>query len=414
LHLEDLFEEELSELDEIERGYLTRIVSFLPATYHALAHRFDGDPQLPRMIEKLTNRRILRSSAGTIDTYNDVFKDFLLHARLPERSHAALFKAGPVPVMKAFRLLGATNTIDVVAFGEALGKTQGATYNTLRELRIVGLVARKPEGWIVPAVVRDYEHQGRLGEYVRQTLLKNGAVSDFLAVLEKDGPADIATTIGFLKDHFSFTQAKDSVWDSYARAFISWLTDLLLVVVGPDGAVSLARPIDNLSEALGNLHLRGRGARPKRAAFLPSKELSVLERVLALVGGGSVSAARLRRGEKVALQDLMKLQAVEVQDDGRLVARIAPAQLRELAGRTIDGDAYRRFWRAAKKRIPKHEAILQCFGVSELAESTRHELGIKLLNWGRALGHVPKERIVAHTRVSRRKRRQGRRKRALA
>lgn len=152
LHLVDLFEEELSELDEIERGYLTRIVGALPATYHALMQRYEGDPQLPRMLEKLTGRRILRFSAGTYDTYNDVFKDFLLYDRLPERSQSALFKMGPGPVMKAFRSLRGKNTIDVASVGKALGKSQGGTYNTLRELRLAGLVTRTPEGWVVPQV----------------------------------------------------------------------------------------------------------------------------------------------------------------------------------------------------------------------------------------------------------------------
>jgi hypothetical protein len=171
LHLEDLFEEELAELDEHERGYLTRLASVLPATYQALSRRFEDDPFLRKMLEKLTARRLLRLSAGTYDTYNDVFKEFLIYERLPERSQSQIFRTGLVPVMQAFKALGGQNRIDPEEFGRALGRPLGSTYNTLRELRLAGLVAKTPNGWIVPEVVREFEHQGRLGEYVRQSVI---------------------------------------------------------------------------------------------------------------------------------------------------------------------------------------------------------------------------------------------------
>ena len=135
-------------MDEHERGYLTRLAAVLPATYQSLARRFENDPLLRGTLEKLTSRRILRLSAGTYDTYNDVFKDFLLYERLPERSHSHMFRMGIVPVMIAFHAIGGESRVDPDSLGAKLGISLGRYYNTLRELRLAGLVARsQSEQW---------------------------------------------------------------------------------------------------------------------------------------------------------------------------------------------------------------------------------------------------------------------------
>lgn len=395
LHLVDLFEEELSELDEIERGYLTRVAGTLPATYHALMHRYEGDPQLPRMLEKLTSRRILRFSAGTYDTYNDVFKDFLLYDRLPERSQSALFKLGPGPVMKAFRSLRGKNSIDVSALGQSLGKSQGGTYNTLRELRLAGLVSRDPDGWIVPQVVRDYEHQNRLGEYVRQSLLRNGAVSTFLVELEKAGEISFSDVKSFLREHFPFTQARDGVWDSYARTFIAWLQELGFVEADESSNVKTRShaEVEKVVDTLGNLHLSGRGSRPRKGFFLPSKEISVLLKVLDKISRGDVRADVLSRSERAALYDLGRLQAAEFDGNGLARALVTPERLRELIAQMMGSVPYTEFWSAVASGCGFVDAVTQVFGLENLAESTRQTLAEKLVSWGKHVGHLPKQRL---------------------
>jgi hypothetical protein len=219
LHLADLFEEELSELDELERGYLTRIASVLPATYHALARRFEDDPYLRSMLEKLTYRRLLRFSAGTYDTYNDVFKDFLLYERMPEQTHSQIIRMGVVPIMQSFRALGGSRQIDPTELEKQFGKSITGIYNILRDLRLSGLVARTSNGWEVPEVARQYEHQGRLGEYVRQSVLRNRMVSDFILEVEKSGGIAKRNIPEWLQRHFPFMGPKQEVWVTYTKWF---------------------------------------------------------------------------------------------------------------------------------------------------------------------------------------------------
>jgi hypothetical protein len=84
LRLDDLFDEELEELDELERDYLVQITHRFPARYQELDRYFDEEPYPPGILEKLTRDRLLRLSGSTYDTYNDVFKEYLVYKRLPD------------------------------------------------------------------------------------------------------------------------------------------------------------------------------------------------------------------------------------------------------------------------------------------------------------------------------------------
>ncbi|MCV5902465.1 hypothetical protein OFN63_40840, partial [Escherichia coli] len=75
----DLFEEELEGLDEIEKDYLVKIAAKLPADFNELQYQFDEDPMLVKVLDKLTAYRLVRLSGSTYDTYNDVFKEYLVY-----------------------------------------------------------------------------------------------------------------------------------------------------------------------------------------------------------------------------------------------------------------------------------------------------------------------------------------------
>jgi hypothetical protein len=391
LHLEDLFDEEVAELDEHERGYLTRIAAVLPATYQTIARRFEDDPFLRGMLEKLTYRKLLRFSSGTYDTYNDVFKDFLLYERLPERGHSQIIRMGVVPLMQAFRALGGRSTIDPDELAREWDKPLTGIYNILRDLRLAGLVAKQSSGWVVPQVVRQYEHQGRLGEYVRQSALRNRVVSDLLAKAERSGVGigkrDI---VDWMRQHFRFVNAKDEVWVTYANTLLDWMVRLRLAERRDDETLVAIAPDQRDSvEELGNLTLAGRGSRPREAFFVPSCPYSTAKRVLANVNGGGVLRSNLSRAEMAAAQDLRRFGAVEIGEDGTLAARMSvrdfDAQVREM----LRTEPYVSFFDLLKTGTRWASAVEMAFGLGALAEPTRHTMGKKLANWGRTYGHVP-------------------------
>lgn len=398
LHLSDLFEEELAELDEQERGYLTRVAAVLPATYQALARRFEDDPFLRPMLEKLTHRKLLRFSAGTYDTYNDVFKDFLLYERMPEQGQSELLRIGLVTVMKAFRALGGARSFEPAAFSKTLEKSLTGTYNILREMRLCGLVVKSSNGWEVPEVVRQYEHQGRLGEYVRQSVLKNRVVVSLLVDLEKSGEITRRELADWLKNRFPFVSVKDDVWHQYATTLADWMGRLNLAEF--DSGESILPWRGSLDEAknLGNLAVSGRGARPKKAAFLPSCDWITLRSTFELVRAGSGNGIKLRRGEMAARQDLVRIGAVVEEAGKRFVAQMSFEDCEDRVRNMLSGEPYAQFWLVISDGHSYEDAVSAAFDVSDLALGTKIWLAKKLTNWGREFNFVPKRIRVRHLR----------------
>lgn len=397
LQLVDLFAEELGELDEVERGYLDRLARALPATYHDLMVRFDGDPLLPSMLDRLTQRRLLRLSAGTYDTYNDVFKEFLVYERLPERSQSSLFRLTPASVVKAFRMLRGRSRFTIEEFKAVTGRdSTTSAYNVLRELRLVGLVERSSSGWFVPEVVREYEHQGRVGEYVRQAVLKNRAVTDFVLRLEQEGGRSKADLALFLQEHFPFVDVQEEVWVSYANTFSAWLTQLNVVEQNSRGDFRpVAMDRESIHRILGNLTLEARGSRPADVPFIPSREISTFRRVLArVVEQKEVSVGTLRAAEKTACNELSRLGFVKV--DGSGVVRPLVERVQEFDERVeelLQASPYQEFFKILRSGVRYGEAIRIAFGLTSLSEGTRTALGKKLANWGRFFGHIKEGRL---------------------
>lgn len=389
LHLSDLFEEELAELDEQERGYLTRVAAVLPATYQALARRFDDDPFLRPMLEKLTHRKLLRFSAGTYDTYNDVFKDFLLYERMPEQGQSELLRIGLVSVMKAFRALGGIKRLDPVELAKTWDKTITGVYNVLRDMRLAGLVVKSASGWEVPDVARQYEHQNRLGEFVRQSVLRNHIVAAFIVELEKSGGMTRQEAALWLRARFPFVTVRDDVWHQYATTLSDWLVRLNLAEFGSD-SVNPWRGNAEAARELGNLAVSGRGSRPKNASFVPSTDWVTVCSVWQLVSEGKGDGMNLRRGEHAARQDLLKLEAITEEAGKRFRVREDFTHFEARVRNLFASDPYMQFWTSVKAGKGFEVAASSLASMESLSPGTRDWLCKKLANWGRSLGYLPK------------------------
>lgn len=389
LHLSDLFEEELAELDEQERGYLTRVAAVLPATYQSLARRFDDDPFLRPMLEKLTHRKLLRFSAGTYDTYNDVFKDFLLYERMPEQGQSELLRIGLVSVMQSFRALGGVKRLEPSDLAKSWDKTITGVYNVLRDMRLAGLVIKSPSGWEVPDVVRQYEHQNRLGEFVRQSVLRNHIVAAFIVELEKSGGMTRQEAAHWLRARFPFVTVRDDVWYQYANTLSDWLVRLNLAEFGSD-SVNPWRGNPEVARELGNLAVSGRGARPKKAAFVPSTNWVTVCSVWHLVAEGKCDGMNLSRGQHAARQDLLKLNAITEEAGKRFRVREDFAQFEVRVRDILSSEPYLLFWERVQAGMGYDVAASSLKSMQDLSPGTRDWLCKKLSNWGRALGYLPK------------------------
>lgn len=393
LRLDDLFNEELAELDEFERDYLIRIARQLPATYHQLASYFDEDPYLPRVLDKLTRERLLRLSGSTYDTYNDVFKEYLVYRRLPEFRLSFVYRLGDVAVLGAFRRVAELRRFTTEEMQGTLRYTRGTTFNLIRELRNVSLLDRDAVGgWVVPDAVLDAYDRGRLGEYVRQSLVKNALVSDLLGHLQAAGRLTREELSSYLEKRFPFISASETTWMAYAANLIKWLRIVELVTVDSD-AISLSTA-DRMESArrIGNLRHR-------------PKTYHKVSPLVALPGSWwrhvETAACRLLAGdrqmrsrkERDGLADLVRMRLAT--PEGRLLAASAE-EVRAKAARILSSEPYQSYWQAIKAGEAPVEALVRLFHLKGLQVSTVEWRAKLLLNWGMTLGLItPTERRFA-------------------
>jgi hypothetical protein len=236
-----------------------------------------------------------------------------------------------------------------------------------------------------------------LGEYLRQSVMKNGAVAEFVALVERGGGRTRADLGVFLRARFPFVEASEEVWDSYTMTFLSWIRELKLVEVEGDLIAPDRASRDLVVATLGNLMLAGRGSRPVDAPFVPSKGLEVELGLLRRARAGGLDRSSLRRSEEVALNDLVDFGAVEVQ--GAVVAAIlTEEEFLGKAKRMLDEPGYRAFMAAVRSGVAYEEALARHLGLRDLAVVTRHALGLKLYSWGKFFGERSVRRATPGSR----------------
>lgn len=384
LRLNDLFDEELEGLDELERGYLTRIAHRLPATYQQMERAFDEDPNLPQVIRKLTETRLLRLSGVTYDTYNDVFKEYLVDHRLPEFRVAHIYKLSPTNVLAAFAKLSPLGRFSNEDMSRHLKVARGSTFNLVHELRALDLVDREGKHWVIPDLVNTALQHDRLGEYVRQQLMQNAVVSDFVSHLQSGSSLLVSELPDYLAKRLPFVQASPSTWTSYASVMLAWLNAVHLATVR-DGAI-YASQLDR-SEAvrrMGNLRLRSRGKRVAASVFVPSSRLpAAIEAAHRIWKHGAVGQGRAAMR---AARDLMDLGLLGT--DGRMIVA-DEAQLIQTVRSLLTQPPYDEFWAAAGSSSDLFPILRGPLGLEGLSATTLSSYAKVLGSWGRSLGLLP-------------------------
>jgi conflict system STAND superfamily ATPase len=390
LRLDELFDEELEGLDELERDYLTRIAARLPADFTRLQREFDEDPLLPKLLDKLTSTRLLRMSGATYDTYNDVFKEYLLYRRLPEYRPAFIHRIFPQAVFRLCHKLINRKAWSLEELQKQAGATRGTTFNLIRELRNVGLLKKEGEYWAVPQVVIDVYNRGNLSEYVRRHMMDNAVISDLLERLNKQAEFPQAALPQYLRERFPFIQATGKTWETYATITLSWLRGLRLVDVR-GGYLSLPRQsrtelIDNLGNLTELRRRPRRGSRATRDVFLPASHWSTTERAATLLLSGE---RKLSNEDKKGLSNLRALRLVSEND----VPLFKDAgDLRSKARSILQSDPYQQIW----SRIDAGQEIFSLvkgLEATDAADATVHWRCKVFAHWGRELGLVKQKRF---------------------
>ncbi|MGD1715516.1 restriction endonuclease [Dapis sp. BLCC M172] len=241
LGLKELFDEELEELDELEKGYLLRIAPKLPATASELHKEFDEDTLLRNVLDKLTKSRILRLFGNTYDTYNDVFKEYL-GGKLPKVYQAFTYRLHPKGVLDFFYNLIQYNKAQYSElrfsneeiknlYLKQKPKGNNHTVNHLKyDLKQIGLLEQDGDEFVISETAIKIYHNRDLGKYVQSKLKNNAIVIELLDIVKKEGSFSYSDLPQYLENKLRFRKAGKNTWSSHAKNLRAWLTDFLILI----------------------------------------------------------------------------------------------------------------------------------------------------------------------------------------
>ena len=384
LRLDDLFEEELDGLDEIEKDYLLKIAQKLPADVNQLQKIFDEDPFLIKVLDKLTQMRLIRMSGSTYDTYNDVFKEYLVYKRIPEFRQIVIYRAYPNRIINSFLKIINKESITTKELIDFLGLKRGSMFNFIKEWRNLNLIERDGDNWVIPSKVHEAYENKTLGVYIRKQILDNDVVIRLLKqITTKPFSEDEIAT--FIKEQFPFVQASKDTWELYSNILKSWLINFKIIIINKDQKLEIINnDRDEISKELSNLENFDSNIRKVTNLFFPSSSWNYMEEVFKEILKGKT----VFTGEKQkAYTDLKNIGLFK--DNNLLFTDWSDCK--EYIKNIISGEPYSIVWEGTKTNSPLLQYILEIIPIDVSEETAKWRLK-KLLNWGKNLNIIQDKR----------------------
>ncbi len=392
LRLDDLFNEELSGLDEVQLDYLSRIIQNLPANYHQLHKVFDEDPLLKRMLDHLTRTRLIRLSGSTYDTYNDVLKEFVLFRKLPQLKQKTLYRLSAYTVIRNFLKIYTHPKFDTDLVQKETSTTKGTAFNIVREWKALNLVETTEGGWKTPQIILDVIKQGRLGDHLRRELAKNEAVTGILNLILKESSISLQTVPEILVMEFPFVEASLETWQAYSKALLSWMQTLMFINIDKQtGKISIPDLTrDDIVNTLGNLtNIKGKGRRGGSGIYIPNYRFSLSYQFVELYSLiGEFNLEELNSNEKKAYSDLKNGGWIE---ENVLLVADENEFIEDASG--LFKDTLSDFWKVVMNGGDLMFEIKRILPSLSTDGSASYVIKV-LLSWGKGLGIIEDKRYV--------------------
>lgn len=229
LNVRTLFESDLRELIPEEIAALKRIARLCPVSVADIVELVP-----PQLIQSFIDRRLLVSVGEFLDTYWDIFRDFLITGEVPIKE-SYILRQTPNSAGKFLQLIkesGGKITVEVAA--KALGTTESVVFNISRELRLMGVLFSDKSGTfaIAEEVLEAEDFNDAVHGRVSKALKRNKAF-DALSKLAVDDDEGISFQdfAAELPSAFAGVQGSEKTWNTYARAFVKWFEYGRLITV---------------------------------------------------------------------------------------------------------------------------------------------------------------------------------------
>jgi hypothetical protein len=307
LNVQSLFETDLAELSPSEHEGLRFIARSAPVVVSDALEQVSSS-----IVQSLLNRRLIIQVGERLDTYWDIFRDFLNTGRVPiEDSY--ILRMAPNSVGRLLRkVVAAGGDISVPNVAHGLGTSESVIFNLSRELRLLGVAAYEPlRVRLLPELQAAEGRESAIRDRVTSALKRHRAFSIVNRIHEsRGGPVSIADFATELRFAFPAVRATPKTWESYARVFASWFSYAGLATVDRRG-VSVGGTAESVATRL-LTQPTSRG--PVRGAF-PHSAPGPSIALLADVAMGVRHRATDSRTRDAA-RELITLGAIEVDENG--------------------------------------------------------------------------------------------------
>jgi hypothetical protein len=395
LNVQNLFEADLAELQPVEQEALRHVARYAPISVTEVMDRTPA-----AIVQSLLDRRLIVQVGERLDTYWDIFRDFLNTGRIPiEDSY--ILRQTPRSVARLLEeVVSDEGDSYVPDVARRWHTSENAIYNLSREVRLLGVVAYEPnhvrlapEVWGAPDPEEELRH--RVG-----VALRRHRAYSFLVRLWERSPSFVSIGL-FAKElpaAFPAVEVTTNTWTAYARAFAMWFSYAGLAVLR--GQILTPPAGDEHSDSLllsgGRMPPRTRGAFPHSP---PGPSIKLLREIARSGGKWNFSAGR---STSRPLRELLILGAIWIARDGtvRIVDQallddeyqLKPEELLRLLKMVPGAEAALRVLEENPAAAPMTVglALAKATGAT-WAPGTTHSAGKYFRSWARTAG-VPVRR----------------------
>ncbi|MFF8478206.1 restriction endonuclease [Streptomyces sp. NPDC015414] len=310
LNVQSLFEKDLSELNPNEREGIYQIARYAPVP---VSEAMEIVPT--EVVQTLLNRRLIVQVGEKLDTYWDIFRDFLVNGTVPIEE-SFILRVSPMSVGRLVReVIDLGGNAAVGDLASILNTSETVVYNLSRDLRMFGVLAYEPTRI---RLVDEFLLAGDSEEYLRRRVAKalrrHRANSTLTRLVDQQGAeVPIASFARALPRAFPAVAAGEKTWGLYAKSFAQWFEYAGIARLQSQSLILMDENEPSTVELLTeNLPRRwSRGVFPKKT---PGPAITLLKRLHA--------GAEVRLGgrgvEGRASHELIALGVVDADADGLL------------------------------------------------------------------------------------------------